>query len=299
MLEDNHFIFAFSQHAFELFVLFSLYAFRLTKPRLHANYFENLSEQIVSLTFRQKEILNTVRASGRVAVEALSEALGVTPQTIRRDLNTLCDEAYLTRVHGGAILQSGVANTAYAARKSMAAEAKEAIGKRCADAIPDDASLFINIGTTTEAVARALRTRRGLLVITNNLNVANIMAENSDCGVMVTGGMLRRADGGLVGERTLDTVQQFKADYAIIGVSAIDEDGSLLDFDYREVRVSQAIISNARKVFLVADASKLIRSAPARIGHISDIDGIFTDLPLPTALAQICSAHGVEVHTIG
>ena len=253
----------------------------------------------MSLTFRQKEILNMVRASGRVEVEALAESLDVTPQTIRRDLNTLTDEGHLTRVHGGAILQSGVANTAYEARKSMSAEAKTAIGLLCADAIPDDASLFINIGTTTESVARALRTRRDLLVITNNLNVANIMAGNPNCGVMVTGGMLRRSDGGLVGEQTLDTVQQFKADYAIIGVSAIDEDGSLLDFDYREVRVSQAIIANARKVFLVADASKLTRSAPARIGHMRDIDGFFTDKALPASLAQICSQHGVDVHCIG
>jgi len=250
----------------------------------------------VSLTFRQKEILNMVRAAGRVAVDALATALEVTPQTIRRDLNMLCDAGHLTRVHGGAILQSGVANTAYEARKSMAAEAKAAIGQLCADAIPEDASLFINIGTTTEAVARALCTKRDLLVITNNLNVANILAGNPNCGVMVTGGMLRRSDGGLVGEQTLDTVQQFKADYAIIGASAIDADGSLLDFDYREVRVSQAIIANARKVFLVADASKICRSAPARIGHIRDIDGLFTDQALPAPLAQICGQHGVEVY---
>ena len=253
----------------------------------------------MTLSFRQKEILNMVRASGRVEVDPLAESLQVTPQTIRRDLNALCDEGHLTRIHGGAILQSGEPNTAYEARKSMSAEAKAAIGQLCADAIPDDASLFINIGTTTESVARALRTRRDLLVITNNLNVANIMAGNPNCGVMVTGGMLRRSDGGLVGEQTLDAVQQFKADYAIIGASAIDEDGSLLDFDYREVRVSQAIIANARKVFLVADASKLTRSAPARIGHMRDIDGFFTDKPLPAPLAQICGQHGVEVHTIG
>ena len=253
----------------------------------------------MSLTFRQKEILRAVRSAGRVAVEALAEAQRVTPQTIRRDLNILCDQGYLARVHGGAVLQSGVANTAYDARKSMAKEAKEAIGRLCAEAIPDDASLFINIGTTPEAVARHLCTRRDLLVITNNLNVANIMATNPQCGVMVTGGMLRRSDGGLVGESTVDTVQQFKADFAIIGTSAIDEDGSLLDFDTGEVRVSQAIIANARKVFLVADASKLSRTAPARIGHLREIDGFFSDQPLPAPLREICREHGVLVHIVG
>ncbi len=247
------------------------------------------------LTPRQQKILEAVRNTGRVAVEELADSFAVTPQTIRRDLNRLCDAGQLTRVHGGAVLHSGVANTAYAARKNMSREAKENIGRLCAAEIPDDASLFINIGTTTEAVAEALRGRRDLLVITNNLNVANIMATNPDCGVMVTGGMLRRSDGGLVGESTLDAVRQFKADYAIIGVSAIDEDGSLLDFDYREVRVAQAIIANARKVFLVADASKLNRPAPVRIGHISDIDALFTDQPLPDVLARICRDHDVRV----
>ena len=250
----------------------------------------------MSLNFRQKDILNTVRHTGRVVVEELAEALGVTPQTIRRDLNHLCDEGQLTRVHGGAVLQSGVANTAYAARKNIAREAKAAIGRLCAAEIPDDASLFINIGTTTEAVAGALHSHRNLMAITNNLNVANILAANPDCGVVVTGGMLRRSDGGLVGETTLDTVQQFKADYAIIGVSAIDMDGSLLDFDYREVRVAKAIIANARKVFLVADAGKIGRSAPVRIGHMQDIDAIFTDQALPAPLAEICAREGVAVH---
>ncbi len=155
--------------------------------------------------------------------------------------------------------------------------------------------MFINIGTTTEAVARALNKHRDIMVITNNLNVANILADNPHCDVVVTGGMLRRSDGGLVGENTVDTVQQFKADIAIIGVSAIDEDGALLDFDYREVRVAQAIIANARRVFLVADSTKQERSAPIRIGHISEIDSFFTDKLESDSLRQICAQHGVKI----
>ena len=254
--------------------------------------------QTDSLSFRHKEILNSARDTGRVSVEGLAAQLSVTPQTVRRDLNYLCDHGQLTRVHGGAVLESSVANMAYAARRSIAAEEKEAIGVLCAAAIPDDASLFINIGTTTEATARALRTRRGQMVITNNLNVANILAENPHCDVVVTGGMLRRSDGGLVGENTVETVQQFKADYAIIGVSAIDEDGALLDFDYREVRVAKAIIANARQVFLVADSSKLTRSAPIRIGHISEVDAFFTDRLTSETLRQVCQHHGVTIHEI-
>ncbi len=249
----------------------------------------------MSLSFRHQQIIDTARKSGRVLVDDLSELLRVTPQTIRRDLNDLCDQGHLTRVHGGAVLESGVANMAYEARRNIAADTKESIGVLCAAGVPDDASMFINIGTTTEAVARALINHRDIMVITNNLNVANILADNRHCDVVVTGGMLRRSDGGLVGESTVDTVQQFKADIAIIGVSAIDEDGALLDFDYREVRVAQAIIANARRVFLVADSSKMERSAPIRIGHISQIDSIFTDKLPSEKLQNICKQHGVKI----
>jgi len=252
----------------------------------------------MALSFRHQSILDIARSIGSVAVDDLAERLDVTPQTIRRDLNDLCDQGHLTRVHGGAILESGVANLAYDARRLMSAGEKDLIGQLCADAIPDDASIFINIGTTTEAVARALQNRRNLMVITNNLNVANILAGNPHCDVVVTGGMLRRSDGGLVGESTVDIVEQFRTDYAVIGASAIDEDGSLLDFDYREVRVAQAIIKNARKTFLVADNSKLARSAPVRIGHMSEIDHFFTDKVTSEELRQVCETHGVGVSTV-
>ena len=242
--------------------------------------------------------MDIARDIGRVGVDDLAEKLVVTPQTIRRDLKELCDEGHLTRVHGGAVLESGVANLAYEARRLMLSDEKELIGQLCAQAIPDGASIFINIGTTTEAVARALRNRRDIMVITNNINVANILAANPHCDIVVMGGMLRRSDGGLVGESTVDMVQQFRTDYAVIGASAIDEDGSLLDFDYREVRVAQAIIQNARKTFLVTDSTKLARSAPVRIAHMSEIDHYFTDNVASEELREVCVHHGVEISTV-
>ena len=130
-------------------------------------------------SFRHQEILGLARASGRVTVEGLAEHFDVTPQTIRRDLGDLCDSGHLRRVHGGAILESGTANLAYDARRGLSAAEKDGIGQLCARAIPNGCSLFINIGTTTEAVARALSGHRDLMAITNNLNVANILGANS------------------------------------------------------------------------------------------------------------------------
>ena len=111
----------------------------------------------------------------------------------------------------------------------------------------------------------------------------------------MAGGAVRRADGAVIGSTATGLIEQFKVDYAIIGASAIDEEGALLDFDYREVQASQAIIANARSVMLVADATKLRRSAPVRIAHISQIQTFVTDIPLPSALQHICQSRGIAV----
>lgn len=250
-------------------------------------------------TPRQSRILAMARQEGRVAVDDLASRFEVTPQTIRKDLNDLCDRGMLTRTHGGAVIASGVENVAYEARRHIAQDSKRAIGERAARLIPDEASLFINIGTTTEEVARALAGREGLLVITNNIHVVSILLPSPRIEVIVAGGMVRRSDGGIVGEATVDLVAQFKVDFAIVGASAIDADGALLDYDYREVRVSQKIIENARQVILVADASKFARTAPVRIGHLSQVDVFVTDRPPPPRVMDACAANGVRVEVTG
>jgi DeoR family glycerol-3-phosphate regulon repressor len=228
-------------------------------------------------------------------VEELAARFEVTPQTIRKDLNELCDRRMLTRIHGGAILSSGVENVGYDARRMIASEEKEAIGRAAAERIPDSASLFINIGTTTEAVARALLQHNGLMVITNNLNVAALMRIYPQIEVVLAGGVVRHADGGIIGEAAVDFIRQFKVDFAVIGASAIDEDGALLDYDYREVRAAQAIISNARHVILVRDSTKFERSAPVRIAHISQVNTFVTDRCPSEAVRRICVESAVEL----
>lgn len=244
---------------------------------------------------RQQAIVDLARQAGRVTVEDLSSRFDLTPQTIRKDLNELCDKRLLTRVHGGAILASGVQNVGYDARRAIAMEAKEEIGRATAALIPSDASLFINIGTTTEAVARAMLQHSGLMVITNNLNVASLMRGYSQIEVVIAGGVVRHSDGGIVGEAAVDFIRQFRVDFAVIGVSAIDQDGALLDFDYREVRIAQEIISNARHVILVCDATKFERSAPVKIGHLSQVHTFVTDYCRPPTIRRICEEAEVRL----
>lgn len=252
----------------------------------------------MSQSFRHPEILEIARAEGKVLVEDLARRFNVTVQTIRRDLTELANAGKLERVHGGAILPSGVTNILYEERRRLNAPAKVAIGSACAAAIPESCSIFLDIGTTTEAVARALIDHRNLMVVTNNLNVARILLANPDCEIVLAGGALRRADNGLVGHITARTIENFRFDHAILGCSALDEEGDMLDFDIQEVLVGQTLLKRSREVMLVADASKFQRSAPVRIGSLRDVDHVFTDAPLPEPLAARCAEWGTRVHVV-
>ena len=239
--------------------------------------------------------MDIARQTGRVIVEELAERFGVSSQTIRKDLNELCEHRLLDRVHGGAVIASSVQNLAYEARRKIAEAEKRQIGRATAALIPDASSLFINIGTTTEEVANALKQHAELLVITNNLHVATMLYPLEGIDVVVAGGAVRRSDGGVVGALTVELIKQFKVDYAIIGASAIDADGALFDYDLSEIQVAQAIMANARTVVLVSDSSKFDRLAPARVGHLRDVDIFVTDRVSSVAFRELCAREEVRL----
>jgi DeoR family glycerol-3-phosphate regulon repressor len=237
---------------------------------------------------RQIKLLSVVQATGSVTVEQLADQLGVTLQTVRRDVQRLADEALLTRFHGGVrVPGSTVENMAYPQREILNADGKARIARAVAAAVPHGCSLILNIGTTTEAIARALMQHTGLRVITNNLNVAAILSANPNCEVIVVGGVVRGRDQGIVGEAAVDFIRQFKVDIAVIGISAIESDGSLRDFDYREVKVSQTIISHAREVWVAADSSKFNRPAMVEVAQLSQIDRLFSDALPPDPFMEL------------
>ena len=250
----------------------------------------------MSQALRQVKILELIKLKGYQSIDELVETFGVTHQTIRRDLNQMAQRGELERHHGGAGPVSSTRNAEYQTRKLSFSEEKQRIAACIASHIPDQASLFINIGTTNEIIARALLERKGLKVVTNNLMVASILSAKPDFTVIIAGGEVRHRDGGIVGEATRDFVNQFKLDYGIIGISGIDEDGSLLDFDYQEVRIAQAIISNSRYVYLAADYSKFGRSAMVRLGNLSQCTALFTDRTPPQTVMELLTREKVKLH---
>ena len=240
---------------------------------------------------RLLQLVAYVQARGSVTVEQLAETLGVTLQTVRRDVQKLADDGLLARFHGGVRVPSSTTeNIAHMQRENLNAEGKSRIARNIADAVPNDCSLILNIGTTTEAVSRALMGHTGLRVITNNLNVASILSGNAKCEVIVVGGVVRGHDRGIVGEAAADFIRQFKVDIAVMGISGIESDGTLRDYDYREVKVSQSIIAHAREVWMAADHSKFNRPAMVEVAKLTQIDRLFTDIeppePFPALLAE-------------
>lgn len=244
---------------------------------------------------RQQTLLDCVRKHITISVEELAQKLDVTTQTVRRDVKAMVDAKLLARYHGGVGLLSSTENIAYPQRQVMNADAKQRIGKAVAARVPDGCSLILNLGTTTEEVARALQQHSNLHVVTNNLNVASMLASNTESEIIIAGGVVRARDRGVVGEATIDFIRQFKVDIGIIGISSIELDGVLRDFDPREVKVAQTIIEQSRKVWLVADSSKFGRQALVRMAHLSQIDVLFTDAPPPPELAKLLQDSDVEL----
>lgn len=252
-----------------------------------------------AISNRHRQIISLIKTNGFATVEEMAKTFRVTPQTIRRDINMLDENGHVARYHGGAGLSTSTENVDYRHRKEIYLDEKRKIAQQAASMIEDNTSLFINIGTTTEYVAEELANHnKKLRVITNNLNVATIMSKKEDFEVIIAGGIVRSRDCGVTGEAVVKFIRQFKVDVGIIGISGIDMDGTLLDFDFKEVYVARAIIENSQKVFLVADHSKFGRNAMVKLGHVKEIDTLITNRRPSEQLVEVLETNDVKLKVI-
>lgn len=247
------------------------------------------------LNSRQENILRQLRVSGHVEVDVLAQVLEVTPQTIRRDLFLLCNQGLATRIHGGARRAISTSIIPYEDRRHSGVDAKRIIAHKATELIPNGSSLALNIGTTTEQVADALKLHKELTIISNNINIVHILQATSLKALIIVGGEVRLSDGAIVGIDAIDAIGKYKVDYAIIGASSLDNDGSILDFDRREVAVARAILANARTKILVCDNSKFEVSASNRICDIGDLDYFVTNFDPPLIFQDVAQKAGTKI----
>jgi DeoR family glycerol-3-phosphate regulon repressor len=236
---------------------------------------------------RREAIAALVLEQGAVSVGSLAERFDVSMQTIRRDVDELCERDMLHRVHGRIELSEEFLNTPFDQRAGTNLMGKRAIGDAAANLIPDGATLFISIGSTPLRVAQSLHRRKGLTVITNNLSAAMALSEEVSNRIILPGGEVRLPDRDILGNDVLDFFGRFRADFAIFGAAGIADDGGLLEFHTTEVRATQKICENAGQSLLVIDSSKFGRHAPALGGNIADIDRIIIDRRPGDRFAQL------------
>jgi DeoR family glycerol-3-phosphate regulon repressor len=250
----------------------------------------------MSVAKRQDEILQLVRARDRMEVDDLAGHFGVTAQTIRHDLRELDQQGLLRRTHGGAHKLDTVTTRDYAERRRLRGTEKRDIGRLAAALVPNACSVMLNIGTTTEQVALALREHTDMMVISNNINIITQLSGSASKTLVLAGGRVRQSDGAVVGEDAVAFISQYRVDFAIIGCSSLDADGTVLDFDMREVSVARAILRNSRQKILVADSAKFEVDAPVRICDIAEIDYFVTNAAPPGSFQR--AARQGQTHII-
>jgi DeoR family glycerol-3-phosphate regulon repressor len=233
---------------------------------------------------RREEILQVVDAQGFVTIEALAAHFDVSAQTVRRDIIELDAQGLLRRFHGGAGASENFERPSYSQKKALQSPAKIHIARKVAELIEDGSSLFIDVGTTAEAAATALKARNGLKVFAASYTAALIFAEHPTTMVEVAGGRLDGPDGALVGARTTRWLASLRIDYALIACSAIEPDGSVLDFSGDKIEVKRTAMSVARCSLLMADHSKFARRATYKLADLEDFDHLVIDRP-PKSLA--------------
>lgn len=248
------------------------------------------------LSNRQRDILTLIETEGAQYIEALAARYDLTTQTIRRDINALCDLGYARRFHGGVDMPVEARNISINARAALNSLAKQRIARRVAAIIEPGSTIFMGIGSSVQFVAQALREHDGLRVVTNNIDVALMLCEAPQIEVLMTGGILRHNDRDVVGADSLHFFEKFYASYAIVGAGALDPVRGVLDFSYSEAQTTNTLIENSRTQILVADVSKWTRNASVRVAPFGKLNCLFTDrLPPGNAAAKALAEAGTEV----
>ncbi len=247
---------------------------------------------------RRERIRRLIAARQQVSVGELSALLGASPSTIRRDLARLEQEGRLQREHGGATAcesTPAAPEPSVLERANEQIEDKRRIGRAAAQLVADGETVFISSGTTTAEVARCLRGRTGLIVMTNALNIAHLLLDDPGITLVVVGGLLRRSELSLVGPLADQAVRDLRADKVIMGIHALHPDFGLTNDTLLETQTDRAILHCAPQVIIVADHTKLGRVAPSLVAPVTEMHVLVTDRAAPNDVLEALRNRGVRI----
>jgi DeoR/GlpR family transcriptional regulator of sugar metabolism len=230
---------------------------------------------------RRGQILQIVRREGRVKVNELAALFNTSEVTIRIDLNELHQRGLLLRSHGGAVLPDTVLRESPVQERLKAhSEEKRRIGEMAASLVKDGETIILDSGTTTLEIARKIKTKQGLQIITNGVNIAVELLDARDAQIFIVGGSLGKDSASITGRFTEDMLDQFSADKLFLSGAGCDPDFGISGAHVEETMVNRAMLRISREIILVADASKFTKRSMARIAPFSEIDTIISDTSL-------------------
>lgn len=242
---------------------------------------------------RHNEIVQRLRAAGSVGVGELAKTFGVSHETIRRDLKLLADQGHLDVVHGGAA-RRGMMEPSIAQREGENADGKAAIARMAAGMAAEAASVLLDSGTTTEALAYELVGHPGLTIFTNSLNHALTLCRVAGNRIVMLGGEIDNNDEATFGTGTASGIDSVRADIAFIGVGGFAEDGGLTDYSLVAAETRGKMII-AGRAWLLADQTKFDRRTPFRVPNMDKVVGVIVDRMPDSALASIWTNWGWEI----
>ncbi|MBZ8133682.1 DeoR/GlpR family DNA-binding transcription regulator [Afifella sp. IM 167] len=247
---------------------------------------------------RRELILTALRQDGFVTIDVLSQRFGCSAQTVRRDLIAMEAAGLLKRFHGGASPAEAAARPSYRDKRERHTAAKQEIAAAAVALVASGESFFLDVGTTIEALAQALRAAfdaGGLSegrAVCAGLNAASILAGARGLAVEILPGEVRTPDGAITGASAALALSGLRLDHAFLGASAVDEEGAPWDFDPAKIAVKQAAIEAARDAWVLADTSKFSRSAPRRLCRVRALRGIVLEAGPPARAAAALEAAG-------
>lgn len=248
---------------------------------------------------RQRRILTVLQGRSTVETEALATQLGVSAETVRRDLGLMEQRGQLQRVHGGATSMSILTGQepSYAERAVEATAEKAAIGALAATLVPPGCTAFIDVGTTCLSVARALPHDLRATIATPSLLVAAELCKRRGVTVLVPGGQVRAGDLACSGADTIAFFCDLNAEIAFLGSGGVSPEAGLTDYHRDEVATKRAVIARAREVYVLADAAKFDTAGPYRVCDLQDLDGVITDRTPSPSFRRAAKKDGFAILT--
>ena len=247
---------------------------------------------------RQKIIVDKIRVGTPVNVGEFSRELGVSTMTIRRDLEKLEKGGMLTRTHGGAVpvSQATEANEepSFAEKMNKFSEEKMMIAKKAAELIKEGDTILLGAGTTITALAKLLKGRQNLTVVTNTVNVAMELAQSEGIELILTGGNIRTKSYALVGPLAERVFREIHVKKVFLGVNSISIEHGLSTPDMTEAYTNAQMIDSADELIVLADHSKFGQGALSRFADISAIDTLITDNRTPQDFLDKVRSRGVD-----